>query len=201
MQNTLEFYAPQLKKYDKMIILNFILAFSKYSDIFLFKHIIDCCHWDPKYSPLLFAFLYFIFGVFSYILGKLSDGFFKKYSLWILVFINLTFNIISGYLSWFPMTLKYILGISSLLFYGIYVGFVDCVLVSLVSKSIPANHLLATLLGLFYLLIGVGNTCASYLFGTVFGSAEIAYRYAIIPSILGLLYFLLNKSLLTKDEI
>jgi MFS family permease len=201
MQNTLEFYSPQLKKYDKMIILNFILAFSKYSDIFLFKHIIDCCHWDPKYSPLLFAFLYLIFGIFSYVLGKLSDGFFKKYSLWILVFINLSFNIISGYLSWFPMTLKYILGITSLLFYGIYVGFVDCVLVSLVSKSIPANHLLATLLGLFYLLIGVGNTCASYLFGTVFGTAEMAYRYAIIPGALGLLYFLWNRKILTKDEV
>jgi MFS family permease len=200
MQNALEFYAPQLKKYDKIIMLNLILAFSKYSDIFLFKHIIDSCGWDPQYNPLLFAFLYLVFGLFSYVLGKLSDGFFKKYSLWILVFVNLTFNIITGYLNYFPLTLKYVFGITSLLLYAIYVGFVDCVLVSFVSKSIPANHLLATLLGLFYLLIGVGNTCASYLFGTVFGTAEIAYKWAIVPGTLGLLFFLWNRNILTKED-
>jgi MFS family permease len=198
MQDTLEFYSPQLKKYDKIIILNLILAFSKYSDIFLFKHIIDCCHWDSTYSPLLFALLYFIFGVFSFILGKLSDGFFKKYSLTMLVTVNILFNLLAGYLNILPM--NYFFGIVCLCLYGIYVGFIDCVLVSIVSQFIPSNHLLATLLGLFYLLIGVGNTCASYLFGTVFKTPLIAYRYAIIPASIGFLYYFYYKNELTLTK-
>lgn len=197
MQNTLEFYGDQLKKYDKIIILNLILSFSKYSDIFLFKHIIDCCHWDPTSGPLLFALLYFIFGVFSFILGKLSDGFFRKYSLGLLVTVNIVFNILAGYLNILPM--NYFFGIICLLLYGIYVGFIDCVLVSIVSQFIPSNRLLATLLGLFYLLIGVGNTCASYLFGTVFKTPLMAYKWAILPAAIGFIYYFYHRKDLSNN--
>jgi hypothetical protein len=96
--------------------------------------------------------------------------------------------------------LNYLGGFMSLIFYAVYVGFMDCVLVSIVSKSIPMDGLLATLLGLFYLLIGVGNTCASYMMGTVFHNATDAYRFAIIPGIIGALYFIKNKKYFLSNE-
>lgn len=200
MQNTLEFYSDKLKKYDKLMILNFILAFSKYSDIFLFQHITSTCHWSLKYGALLFAFLYFVFGVFAYVLGKLSDGFFKKYSIGLLVTVNISFNLITGFFNLLPLEYRYIFGIISLLFYGMYVGFVDSVLVSLVSKSIPVDKLLATLLGLFYLLIGVGNTCAAYFFGSIFKNPVIAYRYALIPSVIAIIFYIYHHKEFSSED-
>jgi MFS family permease len=200
MQPTLEYYSKDLVKYDKIITLTFILAFSKYSDIFVFKHVIESCGWNVMYTPLLYAVLYLIFGIFAYILGRLSDGFLQKYSMFLLVTVNIVFNIVAATLNITHPMLRGFFSIIALISYGAYVGLTDSVLVSLVSKAIPVDRLLGTLLGLFYLLIGVGNTCASYFIGTVFVSTTQAYKMAVIPSILGFLFVLWNRKTLQENN-
>lgn len=198
-QKKIEYYQKEIKSFNKILLVGFIMSFGKYSDVFVFKHMIDTLRVDPLYTPLIFSGFYLFFGIFSYILAKLSDKMKRRHVFYIAPVSLFFFNLMMTYLYHFSYTTQLIMCPIILAAYSIHMGSIECSFTSAITKIIKINAMKGTMLGLYNLFVSLGNSSAAYLISNVYPSIQTSYQIAMIPSILGFILLLMFSKVLDKD--
>lgn len=188
-QHKIAAYQDKIKDYNKLLFAGFLVSLGKYSEVFIFKHIVDTFKMNSYYTPLVFALYYGLFGVSSFYLSKLTD--YNRGNRGIL-FIFLApvslifFNIFMASFNFYPKSI--LMTFIALFIYSIHIGSIECSFLSSISKIIKVDSLKGTMLGLFYLFVSLGNACASYLIATTYPSITFAYGIGVIPACLSAIY-------------
>jgi MFS family permease len=118
--------------------------------------------YSGAYAALIFSFMFLFMTISSLTIHYMDQKGINKKSLFIIAGSLIASNLLmSGYLPIIPETISFFL---SIIFYGIYSGSFEIIILTSISRSTEKKNIRGTLFGMFYFISGICSSILSFIF-------------------------------------